>query len=252
VSAHVEYTFCDTALPSRAELPPRVRDLLPAWDRPGTLCTVANFDGYFVAANARYLHVLGWSTAERMCAPYWDFVHPDDRHALVESVDRLLTVGDVLVGYDVRRLCRDGSFRWIRWDMLADPATELLYGVGVDVTDQKPPTAGVRVSVGTWVRDVEDRRVAWSDELYGMYGLPVGTPLTDAVILSRIHPQDHPLVDGAWRASLADTDSHTARFRALRPDGTVRYLESTGRVTARSGPRPITVRGITIDVTDIG
>jgi hypothetical protein len=35
-------------------------------------------------------------------------------------------------------LCRDGSYRWTRWDTFADPDTELLYRVGVDLSEQKP------------------------------------------------------------------------------------------------------------------
>jgi PAS domain-containing protein len=83
-----------------------------------------------------------------------------------------------------------------------------------------------------------------------MFGLPVGSGLTDEELRARIHPQDHPLVVGAWRASLPDEDGHWANFRVVRPDGTVRYLHSAGRVVARSGGRARVVRGITLDVTD--
>jgi PAS domain-containing protein len=165
-------------------------------------------------------------------------------------VNRLITAGGGRTGREARRLCRDGRYRCVRYDLAADVGAELLYAVGVDVSDRRPPLEEARVPVGTWVRDVRACALTWSDELYAMNGLPVGTPLTDALVRSLVHEQDRPLVDGAWYASLVDSDAHTARFRALRPDGTVRHLESTGRVIARSGNQAITIRGITLDVTD--
>lgn len=240
----------DRALPTRAELPVRVRALLPAWREPGTLCAAWSFDGYFVAANTSYIRAFGWTEAELTGAQYWDFVHPADQDDAVETVDRIITAGGGCTGREARRLGRDGRYRCIRYDLAGELDAELLYVVGVDVSDRRPPLGETPVPVGTWVRDVWACTLTWSDDLYAMFGLPVGTPLTDALVRSLIHEQDRPLIDGAWRASLVDSDAHTARFRAVRPDGTVRHLESTGRVVARSGNQAITIRGITLDVTE--
>jgi hypothetical protein len=68
-----------------------------------------------------------------------------------------------------------------------------------------------------------------------MLGLSRQDRVTDEVIRARIHPQDRALVDGAWRASLTDDESHAASFRVVHPDGTVRLLGSIGR--ARHDPR---------------
>jgi PAS domain S-box-containing protein len=227
--------------------------MLPDWDGPHRMSGVGNFDGYYLAVNAGYTRVLGWSPAEFMCAPYWEFVHPDDQYPMVESGDRLMRAGGVRTGYEVRLLCRDGRYRWTRWDTVADQDAELLYGVGVDIGDQKPASEldDERVVVGTWVRDVRARTLTWSDEMYGMFGIPPGSELTDDEVQARIHPQDRPLVEGAWRASLlAGEDAHWADFRVIHSAGTVRYLHSAGRVTASADGRPALVRGITLDVTD--
>jgi PAS domain S-box-containing protein len=237
-------------LPSLAELPAKARDLLPTWDQPGAMSEVWDFDGYFVSANAAYFRVLGWSEADLLCGSYWEFVHPDDQDPMVDSIDRLVRAGGVRTGYEVRLLCRNGRYDWTRWDTAADPDTKLLYGVGADITAQKPHIEEAAVQVATWVRDIDSRTLRFSDELWVMLGLPVGTPLTDDVIRDRIHPQDLPLVDGAWRASEAEKDAHSASFRVIHSDGTVRHLHAFGRVTARSDMRPVTVLGVTIDVTD--
>ncbi|MDT7700434.1 MAG: hypothetical protein QOJ30_2759 [Pseudonocardiales bacterium] len=238
------------ALPSRAELPTRVRELLPAWREPGTLCPIWSFDGYFVAANTSYIQAFGWTEAELTGARYWDFVHPADQDDAVETGDRLITAGGGCTGREARRLCRDGRYRCVRYDLAGDRDAELLYAVGVDVGDRRPPLGEARVPVGTWV--------ATSGPACSP-GPTSSTPCTacrghppHALVPSPVHEQDRPLVDGAWRASLVDSDAHTARFRAVRPDGRpcATWRESTGRVIARSSNQAITIRGITLDVTD--
>lgn len=246
----VQDTDLARAFPSKADLPPGVARLLPTWGLPRTMSAVGNYDGYYLAVNEGYTEVLGWVPAELMSAPYWEFLHPEDRHPVVETGERLMQTGGVRTGVEVRMLCRDGAGLWTRWETVVDPTTELFYGVGVDISDEMPPVRR-RVHVGTWTRDTVGGTLAWSEELYGMFGIPVGTTLTDELIKTHIHPQDHPLVDGAWRASIDDEDTHSADFRITRPDGTIRTLHSTGRVISRTDGRPMTIRGLTVDITDL-
>jgi PAS domain-containing protein len=146
-------------------------------------------------------------------------------------------------------LGRDGGWRRMQWDIVADRGTELMVGVGAEIFVGESADGVARAPVGTWVWQGRADTFTWSDELYAMYGVPVETPLTRGLIRSRIHPGDYPLVEQVWRARLADSEAHSVHFRTTLPDGTTRHLECTGRVMARHGARATTVRGITIDVT---
>ncbi len=238
-----------SGLPSRAEVAPQVSELLPSWDAPGTIFGLINYDGFVVAVSDEYLRLFGWTPCELMSVPYWEFVHAEDQHPLVESLERLMMqTSDVPLGVDLRMLRRDGTWLRTRWQTVADPTTELIYGVAEDTSDEMPPVQG-RVHVGTWVRDVEAGTVDWSAEVYEMFGLPVGTAVNDDLVRALINPQDLPLVQ-AWHASIASDDDHAAKFRVTRPDGAIRLLRSTGRVISRADGRPVTVRGLTMDITD--
>jgi PAS domain S-box-containing protein len=230
-------------------LPAQVAALLASREDGAQLWTVWGFDSYFRAANQRLLRLLGWTEAELSSASYWDFVHPDDQHPLVEALDRMMATADWLAGYEIRVLGRDGGWRRMQWDIIADRGTELMFGVGAEIFVGESADGLARAPVGTWVRQGRAGTFTWSDELYAMFGIPVGTPLTDGLIRSRIHPQDYQLVEQVWRARLADSEAHGVHFRTILPDGTTRHLECTGRVMARSDGRATTVRGITIDVT---
>jgi PAS domain S-box-containing protein len=236
--------------PSRAEVAPVVAELLPSWDAPGAIYGVVSFDGYVVAVSDGYREVFGWNPAELMSAPYWEFVDADDQHVLVESLERLMRqTSEVPLEIPLRVLCRDGTWIGTRWQIVADPPSELIFGVAERIGDESTPGQG-RLRVGTWVRDVGAGTVEWSDEVYEMFGLPPGSTVDDGLIAALIHPEDLPLVDGAWAASIADEDDHAAQFRVIRSDGSVRILRSTGRVMLRAHGRPVTIRGLTIDITE--
>lgn len=250
MSNPIQPTGWPSELPSRAELAPLVSEHLPSWDTPGTIFVVVNFDGYVVAMSDGFRRLFGWSPAELMSVPYWEFVHADDQQSLVESLDRLMRqISEVPLDIHLRALRRDGAWLWTRWQSVADPPSELIFAVG-EGTGDGMPAGQERIHVGTWVRDVESGILDWSDEVFEMFGLPAGTTVDDDRVRALIHPQDLPLVEGAWRASIADEDDHAAQFRVIRPDGTMRTLRSTGRVTVRADGLPVTVRGLTMDVTD--
>jgi two-component system, NarL family, sensor histidine kinase UhpB len=43
-----------------------------------------------------------------------------------------------------RNLCKDGSYRWIRWTVIPVPNREIVYGIGEDVTEQKQAGEALR------------------------------------------------------------------------------------------------------------
>jgi PAS domain S-box-containing protein len=250
VSKPLHPTGSPAKLPSRAELAPQVSEFLPSWGAPGTIFGVVDFDGYVVAVSEGYRELFGWTPVELMSAQYWEFVHAEDQHSVVESLERLMTqTSDVPLGVDFRVFCRDGTYQVTQWQTVADPTRELIYGVAESRCDEMPPVQD-RVPVGTWLRDFDAGTVDWSDEVYAMFGLPVGTTVDDDLVRTLIDPQDLPLVEGAWRPAIANEDHHAAQFRVSRPDGVSRILRSTGRVTSRVDGRPATMRGLTMDITD--
>jgi len=137
-------------------------------------CAVWGFDSYYRAANERLLRLLGWTEAELSSASYWDFVHPDDRHPLVEALDRMMATEGWLAGYEIRVLGRDGGWRRMQWDIVADRGTELMFGVGAEIFVGESADGVARTPVGTWVRRGRAGTFTWSDELYAMFGIRSG------------------------------------------------------------------------------
>lgn len=103
------------------------------------LC-IATFEGYFVRLNPAWERILGYTQAELTSQPYLDFVHPDDRARTIVAAKKL-TVRLQTVCFENRYRCKDGSYRWISWQVAPFPEQKLLYGVAHDITDRKQADA---------------------------------------------------------------------------------------------------------------
>ncbi|MEP6731363.1 MAG: PAS domain S-box protein, partial [bacterium] len=84
--------------------------------------------------------------------------------------------------------------------------------------------------MGSWDWDVETNELTGSDELYRLYGLEPGTPLTTGVVLSRIHPDDVQMVREAVNAAVVHGRNFNIEHRVVRAPDDVRYMRSQGRV----------------------
>ncbi len=102
---------------------------------PVLVCT-AGLDGYYRQVNSAFQRVLGYNEEELFSRPFFEFIHPDDHAAALARMESL-TAGEVLLNFEDRNVCKDGSIRWLSWTVVPIPDRGILYGIGHDVTDRK-------------------------------------------------------------------------------------------------------------------
>ena len=107
------------------------------------LLGVAGFDGYFRRLNPAWERTLGFTTEELRSRPFMQFVHPDDRDSTKAQAQKV-AAGAIAVLFENRYRCKDGSYRWLSWNVT--PLTEdgLSYGSARDVTEQKRAAEDLR------------------------------------------------------------------------------------------------------------
>ena len=110
--------------------------------------------------------------------------------------------------------------------------------------------AQAAAQLGSWTWDPATGELAWSDELYRIYGLDRASfrPTLDNY-LDRVHPEDRDRVSAALRRALETRTGFQHDKRVVRPDGSIRVLDSRARF-AGSGPAA-TLLGISQDVTEL-
>jgi PAS domain S-box-containing protein len=93
-------------------------------------------EGRFVRVNPAFEQLLGW-TAEELCASSYErFVHPDDLEPTRRAFEAHLD-GREVINFDNRYLCKDGSYRWIRWRTTPPAESRLVYATARDVTEER-------------------------------------------------------------------------------------------------------------------
>jgi two-component system sensor kinase FixL len=103
-----------------------------------------------------------------------------------------------------------------------------------------------------WEMDPEGGEMQWSAEAGRLFGRgPSGPPTALSDVLESLHPDDR----GAFAAAIARAvaspgDLHTAQARVLWSDGTLRWVEARGRISA-GPPGRGRLRGSLVDVTAV-
>ncbi len=111
------------------------------------LC-IADTEGHFRRVNPAFSSTLGYPPAELVMQPFLHFVHPDDYQATQATVKHLKH-GDVIMEFENRYRCADGTYRWLTWNASPDRDGKV-YAVARDTTDQKHSKALLKSSEQRW------------------------------------------------------------------------------------------------------
>jgi PAS domain S-box-containing protein len=104
--------------------------------------------------------------------------------------------------------------------------------------------------MGTWEWDVAENKVTWSENKEALFGLEKGTfdGTYDAFVRS-IHPQDRDLVINTIQQTVEQATECDIEFRALLPDGTIRWIASKGFVFRDDLGVAVGMSGVDMDIT---
>jgi PAS domain S-box-containing protein len=106
--------------------------------------------------------------------------------------------------------------------------------------------------LGSWEQvlrgSLADDPVTWSDEVLRIHGgEPGGAPPTFAEFLAWVHPEDRARIAGATAHLAATGEASELVYRAVRPDGAVRWIHARARLVPGDPPRMI---GTSQDITE--
>jgi PAS domain S-box-containing protein len=145
-------------------LPDSAHDADPAqfFELCRDLLVVAGLDGRFKRVNQAWTRTLGWSSAELLAEPSLSFVHPDDRATTIETGAHLAS-GQPLVSFSNRFRSKDGSYRWLEWQVAPCADGALIHGAARDITDARVSKEAMReltVSLATTLDSIGDGVIA--------------------------------------------------------------------------------------------
>lgn len=227
---------------------------------------VAMFDREmrYLHASAGWRRAYGLGDAELRGLSHYE-VFPEIPDRWKELHHRGLA-GEVLQAEQDRFERMDGSVQWLRWAIRPWYETKGSIGGIVifseDITDRLRVEEALRgneerlrlaqevAQIGSFDRNLVTGEVTWSSTLAAIYGLRPGQfPRNDEEYLQMIHPEDRAYVSGLLTESRKSGEG-TGEWRALWPDGTLRWVASKWRVLKDAAGNPVRSIGCHYDITE--
>ncbi len=163
---------------------------------------------------------------------------------------------------------RDGSnfpVTYNAYPIFQDKVIQGTVVTAIDITEQKEVQDALDRSnealyraqeiahIGSWDWNIVTGELAWSDEIYRIFGLTRQQfPATYEAFLNTIHPDDKEAVAKAVDAAVADVDAgYSIEHRIIRPDGEERIVHEHGIVYWDGNHKAIRMIGAVHDITEL-
>jgi len=206
-----------------------------------------NLEGAITGANEAFLRMVQYDREDLASGRVrWaDLTPPEWRGRAEQAVADLKATG-VFRPFEKEYFRKDGS----RVPVLLGGA--LLEGDGnksvafaLDLSEQKRAERALRRSeaflaegqhlgqIGSFSWRVPTDEITWSVELYRIYKLEIGVPVTLELIRTRVHPEDVSLIEKMKMVDLAREGGHDFEwhYRLLMPDDSIKYLHAVAHAT---------------------
>jgi PAS domain S-box-containing protein len=150
---------------------------------PDLVC-IASTDGYFKELNPAWEQTLGFTSAELLNQPIFNFVHPEDVEATQREIEKQIQ-GQGTFHFLNRYRTKDGSYRWLEWNSAPSKDGILLYAAARDITEQKQMEEALKSSEdryhamfeqagdGVFILDTQGRILSINKTFAQMHGFTV-------------------------------------------------------------------------------
>jgi len=103
--------------------------------------------------------------------------------------------------------------------------------------------------LGLWYWDEVRQELHWGLKTREMFGAPANGKVTLQTFIDALHPDDREKVLRHWRHSFENGLPYSIDLRALRPDGSVRWIHARGKGYRDRSRKPRSMVGVVFDVT---
>jgi PAS domain S-box-containing protein len=192
-------------------------------------------------------------------------VHAADRQRVADERRRARASGRADFETEFRVVRTDGTLRWVVCRSHREPRAGpgALHGIHIDVTRQRQIDRELRLheqrlqlatrfaGVGCWERDLAGDRLIWDEQMYRLRGLGPDDPRTPVEIEQQtMLPQAYAQRLARLQRHLEDHEPFELEFEVRWPDGSVRWLASTGRAVREEGGAGARMLGLNWDITE--
>ncbi|MEH2183336.1 PAS domain S-box protein [Nostoc sp.] len=225
--------------------------------------------GILLEANQTALSFGGLKLEDVINRPFWEAhwwtISPQTQAELKQAIAR--AAKGEFIRYEVDVLGANNRVATIDFSLrpLLDQTGQvvLLIPEGRNITELKQAEEKLRQSeallattqqiahVGSWELNLEMKKRCWSIETFRIFGLnPTQGEPNQAEFLQIIHPDDRASIQTQLEQTITQIIPFNHEYRIIRPDGSVRYIESKAEIAYDAQGQPVKLLGAILDITE--
>ncbi len=178
----------------------------------------------------------------------------EDKHKMENAISQLL-IGEVVDSFEFKIIRPNSEIRDV--SIIGLQRNEgTIFGVTQDITDRKKTEyelnkAQALAKVGSWLFNVSNQKIEWSNEMFHIWGFDSrrGTPDYDALV-KRVHPDDLEL----WNSSVEEATSmgtpYDIEHRICLPNGEQKIVRGLCQPTLGVNGEVVSLAGTGQDITE--
>ena len=192
-------------------------------------------------------------------------VPPDDVERINKGIENAINTG---VSYEMEHqiLLPEDRVKqaYVIGRPVRDEAGEIIkiFGVVQDITERKQFEEALRENeanlqeaqkiarLGNFTVDLETETITWSDEVYRIFDIPVGTPVNRQSFRKMMPPSDVKRMEEETNNTIRTGEPYKFEYQATLPNNQVKHLLTLGRLITNEAGRPIEIFGVVQDITE--
>jgi PAS domain S-box-containing protein len=225
-------------------------------------------NGFFTAANRAFQQLVGYTEEELRALSYLDITYEEDRPANSALGGQLWEGSLPQFTLEKRYRRKDGKLIWVRVTMSlaqgSETAPRFAMAIVEEITERKKAeqqlrrseaylAAGQRLSqTGSWAWNVSSGELFWSQETFRIFGFDPAKTTASVVetFLTRIHPEDRPMVEEGLKKAPSLPRDYAADYRIVLPDGSIKHIHDVVYSVTNQAGEVVERYGVVMDVTE--
>lgn len=191
-----------------------------------------------------------------LVAPYQNFLHNHPESWLLAGIILLITIGVVLWQRSVvKRFNQLHNIQTTLQILNAELNREIYDRQQVEQklrqSEAKLAEAQKVAHIGSWEFDLQTQEIAWSTEMFVLFGFDPAQPEPSYIeLVQRIHPDDRTQWQQKVENAMTTGASYLVDHRVILSNGAIRYIEGRGEAEIDRQGQIVRLFGTGMDITE--